>query len=999
MAFTNEDILNEVSKLLRSSLVPTKDGGVTDSQDVHAQLIDIAYITFLTNPNAIFYLVQLVTNHLLSLTKQEIGIIEDMLINLDYLERVGEDVGGTTYLSNASTALLDLDAASSVQDRPELERFFKNIDSFAEGLRRNVTALTGDQANPREEARNLIVRNLESLKTVHDKIISYIPNLRDLISNYNSLDIPTGVSRTAMTNIRRELSQMEVDINGDSPENNRARSNTFLLKSLASKAIVSLISRFTDPSTLKYRGPLNPIPSGTLYRGEVTGEGTPPSVITSPGPWELPISDNLELKTSETGSTQTVDLKAIIGATLNGRNKENFVVTTDRRELHVVVDRQSYTFPIQVAHTVSNRVSANYKLGFKHLGALAMFTDPNLPAADRYPRVVLLMYNQASAALNTSMSWDSSTNTMTIGDAIFAQSHVGLTYTSTVVTTQYFEIVRVIDANNVVLDPRNETPETGATNQIAVNGLSGLGGNEILSVTPALSTPPTVGSDIIVGPTVKTGRLDAGTVSAADAVADLMDPTKTSADPNHTYSSLYYHVESAELAADPGRVSISLRNKLTPFMQISRNFPKVNLTTPGDLVLVDESAHSLLGFNEGESDSDVLLTPSELVNAVNGQVSGVTAIVVRENVSTGILATTVDTDEVTDTSADFEALGVDEGHQIEIVDGDAATVYRVESRVSPTVLSLRNITFGSSEAGLTYTIFTEKVKIELDYKGPGSYLEVVTAPAELGISTGVVRGTLPTFQAVDRLGNSVTFEDVLVGDLLKVTGQDEVTITAVSGAELAVSPELPSNVTRAQFEISGNSSRKYNELSTDLGTYTSSRNLLPKNGFDESLDKLDAAIATAILPAQPFTSNLNQARTLTAELLSIMTDSPRRSDEYSTSVPTASLNLEDILSAYSAPLVQALESLLDDLVDRKYDRAANLLKTGDIVGFFETTSETASFGGAVIKAAKDAVGDLPSPPVYEFSVDLDTQLPVSYTEIPDADEEFDDTIDEPDYDI
>jgi hypothetical protein len=261
----------------------------------------------------------------------------------------------------------------------------------------------------------------------------------------------------------------------------------------------------------------------------------------------------------------------------------------------------------------------------------------------------------------------------------------------------------------------------------------------------------------------------------------------------------------------------------------------------------------------------------------------------------------------------------------------------------------------------------------------------------LSVNAGTYYGSVPGFEAVNKKGELLEFSKIVPGDFLKVTAQDEVEISAVEGTRLTLVSGLPSNVESVGFTITGGSARKYNTLSSNLGTFIASPNLLAKNNFDESLDALDVALTAALSPGQAFPANVNQARTILSDLLSTMTGSPRRAGEYSASIPTAALNLESILAPYVVSAVPALDSLILALTDRKYDRAVELLKTGDFAGFFSTDHQTASFSGAVLSTTVDAIDDLPTRKLPETSVDLENQLPVSYTEVPDADESFGDT--------
>jgi hypothetical protein len=128
-----------------------------------------------------------------------------------------------------------------------------------------------------------------------------------------------------------------------------------------------------------------------------------------------------------------------------------------------------------------------------------------------------------------------------------------------------------------------------------------------------------------------------------------------------------------------------------------------------------------------------------------------------------------------------------------------------------------------------------------------------------------------------------------------------------------------------------------------------------------------------------------------AELLAVLTSSPRRSSEYTVTIPVSPLTLEDLLATYSVAKIPVLDALLNTFLDRKYNRAVQLLQSGQIKEFYATNDETGSFGGAVINTSRTVVQDLPVNASNAWSVDNQQNLATSFREVPDADEDFRDT--------
>jgi hypothetical protein len=274
--------------------------------------------------------------------------------------------------------------------------------------------------------------------------------------------------------------------------------------------------------------------------------------------------------------------------------------------------------------------------------------------------------------------------------------------------------------------------------------------------------------------------------------------------------------------------------------------------------------------------------------------------------------------------------------------------------------------------------------------GPSTSLTVVSAPTELDLLPGTVYSSLLTFEAVDKLGNKLDFANAVAGDLLRVVGQSEVSISAVQGTTLTLETGLPSNTLGVGFEVRSLSAREYSELNAQLQTFTTSPSLLKKNRFDEGVEAIDNAVTTAVLPGQNFLASRNQAKRMVADLLSILTDQYLRTSEYSTLVTVNIDNLSSTLAGYSAVAVPSVDSLFEALLDRKYDRSADLLRSGQFTGFFNTTDETGSYSGAVLSASRAVVKDLPNASRTRIDFLNRRDLAVASSTVPDAEEDFSD---------
>jgi len=957
--YTELEILNEVSRIFRARLDPGKDGGTLNTREEYSQLIEFAAATFLLNPDAVFYLALLVKNRLSYLVQQEVNLAEDMMVALQDLSQIGSAVVDTTTVSNSITAMLALDAASSVSNRPETTRFKNLMDKLSEQYRPNVISGTGSFVRPRDESRGIIRTNLSRMKSVHATLLTSVFALRDLLEDYLSLDIPSRVANTAFTSIRENLNQLSDDMEDQSETENIASSRRNLLTSLASKSVVNLISSVSDPREVKVRSPLNPIPSTLKHYGRITGEGTPASVITNSGPWDIPVAD-LTLKI-DGGSAYGVSVGSVLGALLVGGNKEPFTFTPGENDyLHVAVDTSVYEGTVSSGASTEVQLSEFFELGFKHLGSPVLFpevvTAANYginPNPDLYHRYITEM----RLLQNATVVWTGNAGSLsgfTAGDEgvpwLGLQSwHLGGYIVS---GGRRYEIAEVVSTTDVVVRIPTGTPSP-VDGAVEIRGQSNVAtpAGTRFWFNPALVNDVANGSAQI-GPTVKTAQLSGTTVADVVSAINAENGSFLS-----EYDALNRHMIAETYVGDPERLALYVQNTLDPRAKVYTRFPRVEAASP--LQFTEDSAHKVLGFQAGQEDSAYVVTPDELVARILDDVPNAAAEVVETEIHTGDDLGTVDNTSNVIGSVNFDSL-VEPNDQIAILNGQYRGVYRIASS-SGSTLTLSGFSFESSEHGLSYRVFREQVKISSTRTDSLSSVEVVSAHSGLGLSAGKVVGSHNRFEAVNREGVKLKFSSIIEGDFLRLIGSsEEHEIAEVDGTTLVLSSTLPSTTEKAGFEISSGTARSYSSLSEKLTTYTTSRVLLKKHKFDESLDTLDSVLTSALLPGQNFASSRNRAMQVLADLISLLTDNPQRTSEYSREIPDSAMNLTSILQSYTTPVIVALDQLIDTFLDRKYERAINLLQSGRVSDFFGTNEETGSFGGAVMSASRSVFNDLPT---------------------------------------
>lgn len=977
--YTSAELLSESAKVFRAQIEPVKEGGVLNTRQEYAQLLEMAGITFLLYPDSLYYLANLIRNRLLSAVFNESAILEDMLVQLDELGQTGTPVTDTSLVSNARTALLALDAAQSLKNRPELARFLKSMTKFSGSYLGNVRSPSGTLSRPKEDARNLLRENLSRVKDIHTSILSVLRNLRDLADNFAALDLPSAVSATTLASVKSNLDDIETRIQNSTVSENIADSRYVLLKSLASKVAVNVLSVIQEPSKIKIRTPVNPIPSILKHYGRVTGSGDRVYVESSPGPWEIDFDiDHISVAFND--GSYTIPLSVAKGYFLNGKVDGPFnIVAGINDRIHITVDQNQYTSAATLVSLTQATFSTNLALRFKHLGSPICFNSPNTLRPDDYlPRSIVEL---AQIQTFTISSYNPTTKIL-VGTSFsgsgFSSEDVGnyVRYG----TTYRVEILEVVSSTQARVEVVSGLNPSGSSFLHGYRSTSSCGA----TFWPAMSDVA-LSVSVTIGPTTKTAVLAAGSRSVSDVISDIAGY----ADPNVPYSVLSYHVEAVPELGYTDRISFRSRSWLDPKIYISNLF--LSATGP-TFQIVQGSAHSTLGFRIGEFGVNRILTPQDLAGLLNDHIyaSGVAEVVTTEVCSGTSMYSTEGTSTLS-VYATTELSSVQIGDQVEVINGlNALGLYRI-SAVGSSYVTVRDKTFESSETGLSYRILRSNVRVIPLTSQRRDYIQVSAAPTVLGFSSDMVYALIPYFEGVDKNGNLMSFSGVSVGDTLKVVGLEGVTISEVGTNRLVLSQGLPSNVEKATFSIIGSYAESYESAKNGIDTLLTSGSLLKNHHFDENLDELDYALTSALLPGQGFASTRNQAKLLVADLLSVMTSSPQRTSEYTADIPVSSLHVDDVLKIIESSKIPALDSMIDAFLERKYERAVALLLDGYLKDFFLTNEETGSYSGAILYYSRKVASDLPTESSAAEDIENARDTAVGLNFLSDAQYDYSDT--------
>lgn len=863
--FSDNDVRNELARIFRGHTQTVRYFGVTDSKQAYSQVKEIINASFLLHPESVYYLSKLVSNRLTTICNRMVSLLDDMLSSLDLVGRTIPIPRDTTSLSNAYTALLSLDTATSVKNRPELTRFSRNIEKFANGVKPAVVS-DGEVVMTGEEARLAVQTDFAELEVIHPQMVQLTRNLAALLDNYTAQDIPSKVAAASFANIRESLQQVQDLLTYGRTTDIDKSGRAMLLRSLASQSAVSTIATSEVPSTVRYRGPTNPYP-GAAYTGRVAGSGMAASVTTLEGPWELPLTTEDLIVSLDGGAAITADLSELRGASVYGRNSEPFVLG-DTKELYVTVDPEIYSGVIGGGSTstqVDLTFTENPDLGYRHLGAPIWFPstwdggeqgkgedNPNARYITELPALAAINYYSFDNGLLTVTVWGGARHFVAADVGRYIRFYDGINY-------YRYEVALYVSEDSVVT---RAAPPPGQ--EAYLHGTEGV--TATIEFSYELSEGDRdmsfwAGETVLIGPTVKTVAVGDDTASAAVLAASINSGGPVST--GNYYEQLGLYCLARESPLEPGKLVISDLSSDYQYLQISPGYWKIGVNGVKE-TWRSQSMHGVPGFLAGEQDSGGALQVKELA----------------------------------------------------------------------TYLALQ---FEQADVSATDT----QVTLASKNSGRGSSIRVLAAPAELDLPSSVQYGSTAYFEAVDNKGNTLDFSKAVAGDFLSVLGGEAV-IARVTPGLLELATYLPASLTGVQFEILSYAAVSYTTLKETLEGFLTSRSLLKKYKFDESLDELDAALSPLFSAGSGFQAGRQRARVMIADLRTMLAET-----------------LLPALHAHSAPTEVAVDNVINTLSEGKHDRAVDLLLTGEVAEFFDTTDESASYASTIVKSIQEVSGALP----------------------------------------
>lgn len=886
--YSSAEIEAAVANFVKSDVTVTYDVlGPVDIGAKFSEVLQLISSTLIFDPNAIFYLIYLASNRLNSNVEQSIEYLDDVIQAISEMSNRTTDVSRTTLLGDAAAALLDVDRILSERDalsQNAFNRYVDAIDTFTSvSLAPNIRKNAGI-VRPPQQARTESRIALRSLSVAYEGLLETLDQVMVMLEEFNALDLAVISVQRSVRKVREDLRRLQSSFEdtGTTRDDKIAKCRDAYLRITAGKAVLTNYTTVTDPSEPRLISSATVLGRPALPVGSL-GELIPASVNGSrSAPWAIETGVNDVLNIGEDGNVPT-----------------------------------AYTLVPEALPSVRSVLSGPFNIHGATLASLLSSNSENyaIPAAPNNEFVVVVdgvvfagsvtsgIRTGAQVVADISSITDVDTGTVALStvanisyttgiliEAITAGAHsivVGDTYQSPIPSPSVNDILGFTSGQS--------SAGENANNKLEIDGLS----PRISLSSGASQTRGAIASDI----TTWIGANYPGEYTAAD------DGT-------------YITITKTKSGAQTLRITAE------------------DLTDRPAIL----AALSALGFYEGQEDTAVGVSASEVARQINA-VGLVTAKEVRETYEEGndgdvTGATTIELP--LDTIA--PAGGVPEQHageHIYIRSGANAGPHRIVSiarTAVDTVTVSADTPFASVESDQSWVIVKEVLRLTSKSTSLDTQIEVSAGVGntELGFAVGDEYGTTTGFR-VSESGTDVDFtrNDIVVGDILRLSTADH-TILELSdgGRQLEVTEPVPTNMAAGGFRVISAAAVAYEQFEADVVLWQQDR---AASNFGEDISELERVMNPLLANKRPSQAQVADANNRANELKSLLTA------------------LTDVLISFQVRKVPRMDASLNMLLERGLDRAYDYLMDGKIAEFFGFDKDDAASAAYMLKTVRSVV--------------------------------------------
>lgn len=195
-----------VRRFLERPVVSGKaDAGLDSTAEVQALLESVA-IAFLLRPQTALNFVLMAGNSLRQVVQANIALVDYLLKTINDLDNPNTFITDTSDLTEAQTALLELDRIGKIQVQPfsrfkgAVQRFLDN--QLAKSLKRRGS---GELERSGNEARQDLLLAIQNWQTTHELMIKRIAEVVGSVDDFNGVDLQSVVSTKTLTRVRQAV--------------------------------------------------------------------------------------------------------------------------------------------------------------------------------------------------------------------------------------------------------------------------------------------------------------------------------------------------------------------------------------------------------------------------------------------------------------------------------------------------------------------------------------------------------------------------------------------------------------------------------------------------------------------------------------------------------------------------------------------------------------------------------------------------------------------------
>lgn len=961
MGYSSDERNDAVSELVQGTLsFPVDRLGVRNPSTPFEEVRELTNSALLYDPDSVFFVINQAAKALGNTVSAEVEICNDLLSAIDELSMPNKPIEDVSSLSDASTALVNIQGAlakKGVIGASEYSRYTASINRAANDIGkttkithvpRGETQVIKDVSRSNSEAKAEVLLQFNSLKGEHSRLIERVGYILSSYDQFLASNLQGAVGQRQLSRASSDLKSLHDDLNSKTPMERTKTARSSLLKVLANKSVVKALKDRVLPGESR----ITQSPSGpSQYRLSPAGTGTPASITgTISAPWAI-----------QSGVTDR-----LLGDYNNVTVSVDFVDGSDSGV--VGIQQAQVEGNIEGDYAVHDDISTPYPL-------LSSLENYNVPTGGLFQIVVdgvlyecSLTAGAGRTALNIVTDFSVPGNWLTppgVPPVTFSSigGRITVVYNNGSPPTSYserkMEIVKGYCATTDLWPWKANVPSVGlvtsdksfgwdANNELWIqpNDYDDFTTNPIVATLPNGSFP-----DFLITPAqVKTAVDNAATASSEEfegiTIADI-GGTRVGV------ASTWQRLVNGSVVGGGEGSTVTIRSEGLRGV----GDPRAGLGTPSHLGM------GTLGFSEDQESRSSDVGGQTVIKTLNQNSSfnaQAKASLVKNTYfessegiwnSGGVLRCLQNTDPTSGWPTASKL-------KVSIRSGGNRGVYGVLSYswiniAGSDYLSLtldHRMRSEEPSTGQHFEVYSEWLKLESTVDTTVSEIDIndPTIPANtarkvLGLSSSPQHGTVEKMLVEwnDPLVGWKPFDartrKIKVGDkVLNSLGNEFTSVSSISELEnglIGVSPEVANWVVYSSFSIDSADYMAYSSFITDLNSWWDSFS------FQENLNSLDLALNT-VLRSHP---NRDRVNAVYANV-SVLRDAL---------VGTGSLS--EVIQNFSTRTVTSMKSAIKALSDRGLDRAKELLIQGQFEEFFNTTSRTASHGSNFLDAAATAV--------------------------------------------